>query len=252
MIRTENLGRDYGAGRARLTVLNDVNLSIADREFVAITGPSGSGKSTLLGLLAGLDRPTRGRIFADETELTALDEDQLSAFRGRRMGFVFQSFQLIQTLTALENVRAPAELMNDPEAALRAEQLLERVGLKDRMGHYPAQLSGGEMQRVAIARACIRNPSILFADEPTGNLDSANGERIIQLLLELSGATTLVLVTHNPELAALAARDIRLRDGRIDRIVPGRGRAKGRAQAAAPNGKKTATRKTALAPRAKR
>lgn len=248
MIRTENLGRDYGAGRARLTVLNDVNLSIADREFVAITGPSGSGKSTLLGLLAGLDRPTRGRIYADETELTALDEDALSAFRGRRMGFVFQSFQLIQTLTALENVRAPAELMNDPDAAARAEHLLERVGLKDRMAHYPAQLSGGEMQRVAIARACIRNPSILFADEPTGNLDSANGERIIELLVELSGATTLVLVTHNPELAALAARDIRLRDGRIHSIVPGRGRTR----APSTNGKKTATRKTALAPRAKR
>ncbi len=250
MIRTENLGRDYGAGNARLTVLNDVNISIADREFVAITGPSGSGKSTLLGLLAGLDRPTRGRIYVDDAELTALGEDELSAFRGRRMGFVFQSFQLIQTLTALENVRAPAELMNDPNAAARAEELLQRVGLQDRMSHYPAQLSGGEMQRVAIARACIRNPSILFADEPTGNLDSANGERIIQLLLELSGATTLVLVTHNPELAALAARDIRLRDGRIDRIVPGRGR--GRAHTAASNGKKTAARKTALAPRAKR
>ncbi len=219
MIEVKNLGRDYVTGGSRLTALHEINLTIHEKEFVAITGQSGSGKSTLLGLLAGLDRPTRGQIFVDGVELTALDEDGLSDLRGRTMGFVFQSFQLIQTLTALENVRVPAEIQGDFEAAGRAEALLASVGLGDRMSHYPNQLSGGEMQRVALARASITRPRILFADEPTGNLDSRNGEMVMRLLLEMNRSCTLVLVTHNPGLAAMAHREIRLRDGSVDRIV---------------------------------
>jgi putative ABC transport system ATP-binding protein len=218
-IEVRGLGRDYRDGKQSLTVLDDVDLLIQPREFVAITGPSGSGKSTLLGLMAGLDRPTRGQIIIDGTVLTDLDEDQLSAFRGRHIGFVFQSFQLIPTLTALENVRIPAEILGDAALAARAPELLERVGLADRARHYPSQLSGGEMQRVALARASITRPSVLLADEPTGNLDAAAGKRVLELLLETCADSTLVLVTHNTELAARAERELCMRHGRLERVL---------------------------------
>jgi putative ABC transport system ATP-binding protein len=218
-IEVHGLGRDYRDGKQVLTVLDGVELSIAAREFVAITGPSGSGKSTLLGLMAGLDRPSRGSVSIAGTVITDLGEDALSAFRGRNIGFVFQSFQLIPTLTALENVRVPAEILGDAALAARAPLLLEKMGLSDRARHYPSQLSGGEMQRVALARASVTRPSVLFADEPTGNLDSAAGERVLELLLEAQAESTLVLVTHNPELAARAEREICMRHGRVERIV---------------------------------
>lgn len=219
------LGRDYRDGKHVLTVLDDVHLTIEPHELVAITGPSGSGKSTLLGLMAGLDRPTRGSVKIDTTVITSLGEDALSAFRGRHIGFVFQTFQLIPTLTALENVRVPAEILGDRQLAARAPALLERMGLSDRAHHYPSQLSGGEMQRVALARATVTRPAVLFADEPTGNLDSASGERVLELLLEAQHESTLVLVTHNAELAARAEREICMRHGRIERIVDRRPRA---------------------------
>jgi putative ABC transport system ATP-binding protein len=218
-IVVRGLGRDYADGKQVLTVLDGVDLTIEAHEFVAITGPSGSGKSTLLGLMAGLDRPSRGSVSIGGTQITGLGEDALSAFRGRHIGFVFQSFQLIPTLTALENVRVPAEILADPVLAARAPGLLARMGLQDRARHYPSQLSGGEMQRVALARATITRPAVLLADEPTGNLDSASGERVLQLLLEAQSESTLVLVTHNPELAARAEREICMRDGRVERII---------------------------------
>src|SRR5690606_550637 len=219
------LGRDYRDGKHSLTVLDQIDLTIGSREFVAITGPSGSGKSTLLGLMAGLDRPSRGSVTIDGTCITTLGEDALSAFRGRHIGFVFQSFQLIPTLTAIENVRVPAEILGDSSLAARAPQLLEKMGLSERAAHYPSQLSGGEMQRIALARATVTRPAVLFADEPTGNLDSAAGERVLDLLLETQAESTLVLVTHNPELAARAEREICMRHGRIERIIERRPRA---------------------------
>ncbi len=200
-------------------MLDGIDLSIAEGELVAVTGPSGSGKSTLLGLVAGLDRPTRGTVVIDGHDLRAMSEDQLARFRGKNLGFVFQSFQLIPTLTALENVRVPAELVGDFAVARRAGDMLERVGLADRAHHYPAQLSGGEAQRVALARASLLRPRILLADEPTGNLDSANGAVVLDLLLDLNRASTVVLVTHNPDIAARAGREVRLRDGRVAEIV---------------------------------
>ena len=215
LVEIDDLGRDYGQGSARLTVLDGVSTVIERGEFVAITGPSGSGKSTLLGLIAGLDQPSRGRVRIDGNEITALNEDRRAAFRGRHIGFVFQSFQLIPTLTALENVRVPAELLGDFALARTASALLERVGLGGREHHFPAQLSGGEMQRVAIARAIITRPALLLADEPTGNLDSASGERVLELLVEVAREATLVLVTHNSEIAAQAERELVMRDGRI-------------------------------------
>jgi putative ABC transport system ATP-binding protein len=218
-IEIRGLGRDYGQGSAKLTVLDGVDLTIEPGEFVAVTGPSGSGKSTLLGLMAGLDQPSRGSVRIDGTELTGMSEDKLASFRGRKIGFVFQSFQLIPTLTALENVRVPAELMGDFELAKSAGALLERMGLAGRQHHYPAQLSGGEMQRVAIARATITRPAVLLADEPTGNLDSVAGERVLELLNEISREATLVLVTHNAEIAERATREVRMRDGRIQETV---------------------------------
>jgi putative ABC transport system ATP-binding protein len=230
-IEVRGLGRDYRDGKHSLTVLDGIELSIAPREFVAITGPSGSGKSTLLGLMAGLDRPSRGSVSIDGTCLTQLGEDALSAFRGRHIGFVFQSFQLIPTLTAIENVRVPAEILGDAALAARAPLLLERMGLSDRAGHYPSQLSGGEMQRIALARATVTRPAVLFADEPTGNLDSAAGERVLELLLEAQAESTLVLVTHNAELAARAERELCMRHGRIERIVERRPRAVGQGAA---------------------
>ncbi|HEX2882484.1 MAG TPA: ABC transporter ATP-binding protein, partial [Polyangiaceae bacterium] len=197
------------------------------------TGPSGSGKSTLLGLLAGLDRPDRGSVVIDGVAITALTEDELAVFRGRNIGFVFQSFQLVPTLTALENVRVPAELLGDSTLAARAEELLARVGLQDRMDHFPAQLSGGEMQRVAIARASINRPKVLLADEPTGNLDSVAGEQVLQLLREANEHCTLILVTHDAELAARAGREVRLKDGRVVELIDRRGATALRGDAAA-------------------
>ncbi len=216
MIRVESLSKEYLSGGRPLTVLKDITLEIPTGELAAIVGPSGSGKTTLLGLLAGLDRPTRGRVVVDGTDLTTLSEDGLATFRAERVGFVFQSFHLIPTLTARENVEVPLELRGE-EARGRADELLARVGLKGREHHYPAQLSGGEQQRVALARAFSNRPRILFADEPTGNLDQGTGQRVVDILLELNRelGTTTVLVTHDLELARKARRVIRLADGAV-------------------------------------
>ena len=216
MIRVESLSKEYLSGGRPLTVLKDITLEIPTGELAAIVGPSGSGKTTLLGLLAGLDRPTRGRVVVDGTDLTALSEDGPATFRAERVGFVFQSFHLIPTLTARENVEVPLELRGE-EARGRADELLARVGLKGREHHYPAQLSGGEQQRVALARAFSNRPRILFADEPTGNLDQGTGQRVVDILLELNRelGTTTVLVTHDLELARKARRVIRLADGAV-------------------------------------
>ena len=219
MIVAENLEQTYLSGGRPLTVLRDINLAIAPREFVAVTGPSGSGKTTLLGLLAGLDQPTKGIVRLDGQDLGPLSEDARARLRAEKVGFVFQTFQLLPTLTALENVLVPIELLNGAgtAGAARAAELLTRVGLADRTHHYPAQLSGGEQQRVAIARAFANRPKILFADEPTGSLDTDTGRTIIDLLVELneSAGTTLVLVTHDPALAERAGRVVRLAGGSL-------------------------------------
>ncbi len=215
MLVARQLTKEYRIGERSLAVLRDVSFSIPQGAFVAIVGPSGSGKTTLLGLLAGLDTPTRGTVLLDDADLGAMDEDRRARLRGEKVGFVFQSFQLIPTLTAIENVQVPLELRGDSGAAERAGELLTRVGLGDRLHHFPTELSGGEQQRVAIARAFSNQPRILFADEPTGNLDSDTGQRIVELLEQLnreSGAT-IVLVTHDAALAARASRIIRLSDG---------------------------------------
>ena len=216
MLRCEHLTQAYRSGAGTLTVLQDISFAVEAGGLVAIVGPSGSGKTTLLGLLAGLDRPASGEVWLDGEPLGAMDEDARAALRGAKVGFVFQSYQLIPTLTALENVQVPLELRGESDPG-RARTLLERVGLGDRTGHYPAQLSGGEQQRVALARAfCIR-PKILFADEPTGNLDQRTGSDIIALMTDLNreAGTTLVLVTHDPDLAARARRILRLADGKL-------------------------------------
>ena len=217
MLVARELSKEYRSGENRLAVLRDVSFSIAQGAFVAIVGPSGSGKTTLLGLLAGLDTPTHGQVILDGADMTAMDEDARAQLRGERVGFVFQSFQLISTLTALENVQVPLELRGEAGATERARELLARVGLGDRLDHFPTQLSGGEQQRVAIARAFANAPRILFADEPTGNLDSDTGARIVELLEELNreSKTTVILVTHDPALAARTQRVIRLSDGRV-------------------------------------
>ena len=199
-------------------MLNDVSLAIERESFVAIIGPSGSGKTTLLGLLAGLDRPTSGRVLLDDNDLSRLSDDQRAVFRAQNVGFVFQTFQLIPTLTALENVMVPIELSGGArDADARAGELLNDVGLGDRTHHYPAQLSGGEQQRVALARAFANRPKVMFADEPTGNLDTETGKKIIDLLVELNQAMkrTLILVTHDLELAKRANHISQLRAGRI-------------------------------------
>jgi putative ABC transport system ATP-binding protein len=217
MILVRDLEKTYRSGEHTLTVLRDVNLRIDAGEFVAVIGPSGSGKSTLLGLLAGLDTPSAGSVQLDGAELGSLSEDERARLRRDKIGFVFQSFQLIGSLSAQENVQVPLELRGEPDAAERAAALLDRVGLGARRGHYPTQLSGGEQQRVALARAFVHRPRILFADEPTGNLDAGTGHGIIELMEQLNREerTTLVLVTHDPDLAARAHRTIRLADGRI-------------------------------------
>ena len=216
MLRAEGLTQSYLSGGRELTVLNDISFELEQGGFLSIVGPSGSGKTTLLGLLAGLDRARAGRVILDDVDLSTLSEDERARLRAARVGFVFQAFQLIPTLTARENVQVPLELTGSDGAA-RADELLTRVGLGKRGHHYPAQLSGGEQQRVALARAFSNKPRILFADEPTGNLDSATGETIVELMLELNRdfGTTIVLVTHDLALAARARRTIRLADGRI-------------------------------------
>jgi putative ABC transport system ATP-binding protein len=217
MIEIAGVGMRFTTGDRSVDVLAEVTLEVPARQFVAIAGPSGSGKSTLLGLIAGLDRPTTGRIRVAGAEVTALGEDALARFRLDTIGYIFQSFHLIPTLTALENVAVPLELAGEPDALPRALALLGEVGLGERAEHYPVQLSGGEQQRVAVARAVARRPAVLLADEPTGNLDSATGKQIIELILGLNRTlgSTLVLVTHDPALAAHADRLITLRDGRV-------------------------------------
>jgi putative ABC transport system ATP-binding protein len=218
-IELRGLTRRLPSGGRQLTVVDRIDLSIAPGEFVAVLGPSGSGKSTLLALMAGLDRPSEGQVVLDGREVQDLSEDDLALLRRRTIGFVFQSFQLLGNLTALENVLLPLELAGVPDARSRADVLLEAVGLSERGHHYPSQLSGGEQQRVALARAFGPQPPILLADEPTGNLDRVTGQVVLDTLetLRRDSATTLVLVTHDPEVAQLADRRIHLRDGRIER-----------------------------------
>ncbi len=222
MIVAEDLEQTYMSGGRPLTVLADIDLEVESHGFVAIVGPSGSGKTTLLGLLAGLDRPTTGRVWLDGEELGPMSEDERARLRAEKVGFVFQTFQLIPTLTALENVLVPVELNpgrtgDGVHAVERARELLARVGLAERAHHYPAQLSGGEQQRVALARAFANDPKILFADEPTGNLDAETGHAVIDLLVALNteARTTLVLVTHDQELAQRAHHIVRLAGGRL-------------------------------------
>ena len=217
ILRCRSLSRTYRSGSRDLTVLKDITFDVSPGEFLAILGPSGSGKTTLLGLLAGLDLPSGGTVHVDGQDLGAMTEDERAKLRVEKIGFVFQSFQLMPTLTAQENVQVPLELRGQSEAGARARDLLTRVGLSGREHHYPVQLSGGEQQRVALARAFSTRPKILFADEPTGNLDASTGATIIELMagLNIDQGTTLVLVTHDLELASRARRTIRLADGRV-------------------------------------
>jgi putative ABC transport system ATP-binding protein len=219
LVRVRDLVMRLPSGGRLLTILDGIDLDLGEGEVLAVTGPSGSGKSTLLGLIAGLDRPTAGSIAIDGVEVTGLDEDGLARLRRDTIGYVFQSYHLIPTLTALENVAVPLELAGRRDAARRAAELLDAVGLGARASHYPAQLSGGEQQRVALARAVALRPRLLLADEPTGNLDSATGAQIVDLLLGLNREhrSALVLVTHDDALAAHAQRVVRLRDGRVVR-----------------------------------
>jgi putative ABC transport system ATP-binding protein len=222
MLQARQLTKEYQSGDHRLAVLRDVSFTIPDGAFVAVVGPSGSGKTTLLGLLAGLDVPTHGSVLLDGEDLGRLSEDRRAQLRGAKVGFVFQSFQLIPTLTALENVQVPLELRGEDGAPARARDLLARVGLGDRVHHFPNQLSGGEQQRVAIARAFSNAPRLLFADEPTGTRDSETGARIVELLetLNRESRTTIVLVTHDLALARRAQRIIRLADGVVVSDTP--------------------------------
>ncbi|NBO65104.1 MAG: ABC transporter ATP-binding protein [Acidobacteria bacterium] len=225
MIQLRKVSKVVTSGNDQLTILHPLDLEISSGEFVSIVGPSGSGKSTLLGLIAGLDAPTSGSIYLEGREITAMGEDDLAVLRGHLVGFVFQSFHLIPSLTAFENIQIPLEIAGVARASERARQLLDEVGLHDRGHHYPSQLSGGEQQRVAIARAMANRPRILLADEPTGNLDSRTGQHIIDLLLQINRerGSTLILVTHDQQLADLADRRISFRDGEVveDRQKPG-------------------------------
>ncbi len=217
ILEARRLTKTFTASHGKLTVLRDVDFAIAAGSTCAVVGPSGSGKTTLLGLCAGLDRPTSGEVLVDGEPLSGFDEDELSALRNRKVGFVFQNFQLLDTLTALENVMVPLELRGDANAASRARELLDQVGLDDRLDHYPVQLSGGEQQCVSLARAFMNEPSLLFADEPTGNLDGETGNRVQDLLFDLNAArgTALIVVTHDEELARRTERIIRLRNGAV-------------------------------------
>ncbi len=212
-----NLGKTYTSGSKKLTVLDDITFAIEAGATFSIVGPSGSGKTTLLGLCAGLDKSDSGTVELCGTELSALNEDQRALLRNKNIGFIFQDFQLLPTLTALENVSVPLELQGSKEAKIKATELLEKVGLAKRMEHYPSQLSGGEQQRVALARAFSNKPAILFADEPTGNLDEETGEKVVQLLFELNkeAGTTLVIVTHDLDLAKRTQHILRLKGGKI-------------------------------------
>jgi len=218
ILKAENVSKTYQIGGQKIRVLSDVTLAVSNGEFIVIEGSSGSGKTTLLSLLSGLDRPTAGRIFIQGRDITESAEDDLAPLRNNVFGFVFQSFHLIPSLTALENIMFPAQLKKDGDAEAKARDLLQRVGLQLRSDNLPRQLSGGEMQRVAICRALINDPQIIFADEPTGNLDSKNGRAILELLLEFRQERhrTLVLVTHNREIAVLADRIVNLQDGRLN------------------------------------
>ncbi len=217
MIAIRNLSMRLSSGGREVSILDDITFEVPAKQFLAIVGPSGSGKSTLLGLIAGMDAPTAGTIALDGRDITTMSEDELARLRREKVGYVFQSFHLIPTLTARENVAVPLELAGDTEAENRADALLRAVGLEARSHHYPAQLSGGEQQRVAVARAFANRPAVLLADEPTGNLDTATGQHVIDLLIRLNRdqGSTLILVTHDPALAACADRIIRLLDGRI-------------------------------------
>lgn len=217
MIEVRGLKKSIQNGTNMVEILRGIDLTIPDGQFAAIMGASGSGKSTLLGLLAGLDAPTEGEVILDGTPISHLNEDELAEIRGRKLGFVFQSYQLIPMLTALENVLLPFELNGSGDGCARAMELLENVGLGDRLHHYPVQLSGGEQQRVALARAFMLEPPIVLADEPTGNLDSQNGEHVLDLLLRRhrESGTTLVMVTHDAQISTRAERRIVLRDGLV-------------------------------------
>jgi putative ABC transport system ATP-binding protein len=217
MIQLADVSRTVTSGAGALTILHPTSFTVARGRVLAITGPSGSGKSTILGLIAGLDTPSSGRILIDGVDITAIGEEALARLRGEKIGIVFQFFHLLPSLTAWENILVPMEIAGVADARARASALLADVGLSDRGHHYPSQLSGGEQQRVAIARALANNPSVVLADEPTGNLDSATGRQIIELLVRVNAAhgRTLVIVTHDPELAGLADEVLVLRDGRI-------------------------------------
>jgi len=217
VLEARSLHKEVSSPEGRLTILNNVDLAVGEGETVAIVGASGAGKSTLLALLAGLDEPTSGAVWLEGIELSALDEDGRAAERAKHVGFVFQSFHLIPSLTALENVMLPLELAGRADARAAAREVLTQVGLAERLGHYPRQLSGGEQQRVAIARAFVTRPAVLFADEPTGNLDTTTGARVIDLLFELNQATgtTLVLVTHDRDIAERCDRVIKMDAGRL-------------------------------------
>ena len=217
ILKISNLKKTYTSGSRSLTVISDINFEVEKGTIFSIVGPSGSGKTTLLGLCAGLDEPTSGEVELCGDALQSLSEDDRARLRNKEVGFIFQNFQLLPTLTALENVIVPLELQGNTNAKSIGEELLEKVGLKDRMHHYPTQLSGGEQQRVAIARAFSNNPSILFADEPTGNLDEETGENVIQLLFDLNkqAGTTLVIITHDLELANRTQQILRLKGGKI-------------------------------------
>jgi len=217
ILNIRDLSKNYSSAGNTLTVLHNINFSVEAGSTVAVVGPSGSGKTTLLGLSAGLDRSTTGSIELNNITLDKLSEDERAKVRNRYVGFIFQNFQLLPTLTALENVMVPLELRSEKNVKNRSRELLDKVGLSDRLHHYPAQLSGGEQQRVSLARAFSNNPKILFADEPTGNLDSETSEKVIKLLFDLNAeaGTTLIIVTHNTELAAGTHRIIRLKGGSI-------------------------------------
>ena len=217
MIEIQQLTKSLHGGGHRVDILTGIDLTIPDSQFVAVTGPSGSGKTTLLSLLAGLDAPTSGAVVVDGEDITKLNEDELALLRGRRFGFVFQNFHLIPTLTAVENVLLSAELMGAVDAYKKSEDLLGEVGLAERLHHYPSQLSGGEQQRLCLARAFVNQPDIILADEPTGNLDSKNSERVLDLIAELHRVkrATIILVTHEPHVAERAQRILTMVDGNI-------------------------------------
>ena len=217
ILKVSNLKRTYTSGSKKLTVLEDISFSVEEKETFAIVGPSGSGKTTLLGLCAGLDSPNEGSILLCGEELALLSEDKRAILRNKKVGFVFQDFQLLPTLTALENVAVPLELQKGKDAEKQSRELLEKVGLGDRLNHYPSQLSGGEQQRVALARAFSNKPQVLFADEPTGNLDAETGEKVENLLFQLNreAGTTLIIVTHDVELAQKTGHVLRLKGGKI-------------------------------------